>query len=342
MNFDELFGVYDIQIKLEDKTLEERKDILFKYFLNNSDVGIFLINKFKEYSNGLYRLYFKANSISNIRESFLNRKNIIEDLFNISKHYKEILENTKNIANELGFKNSLELCILYTYLLWNGYFSKDRELKYQIKGANRIAGMYSYDIMNGSGVCLNFSDMLTDFINMFDYSAATLASQLNDYERSYEIKINRTLGDFKEPFISKLLNKTVKGVNHSFNLINEDNKLYIYDATNLFIAKLKNTKEAIIIPGLGKFNINPYFSYSLNLNQKSKEVLDLLLENEILDSPYNEQDFIAISNKCIELLNSNKSLLNDFYNEIVNNILNIVKTINNPENIKKIKHIKRH
>lgn len=341
MLFDYLFGVYDIQTKLEDKTEEQKKDILFKYFLDNYDIALFLIKNFKDYSKGLYKLYFKANSIANMKESFSNTKNKVEEILNISNDYKKILENSKKLSQELGLKSSLELCNLYTYLLWNGYFSKNKQLKYQTMGRICVPGISSYTIMNGGGVCLNFSEMLTDFINQFEFSSATLASNLSDNETSYKPKIKREIGKVKVNFIDNILSHLCKtNFNHAFNLIKENNKLYIYDPTNLFIAELKNTKEAKLISGIGRFNLNPYYSYCINSSQKSKDTLDLLLDNNSLTIPYNEQDFIEIWEKCIEIFMTNTNLLSDFNYEIMNSIENIANTINGKENIKRIKHIK--
>jgi len=342
MLFEDLFGIYDVELMLEGKSQEETKDILFKYFFDNHDVALFLIKNFKRYADGLYKLYFKANTIANMRESFCNAKNKIEKKLNISNDYKKILENSKKLSQELGLKSSLELCNLYTYLLWNGYFSKDKQLKYQTVGTNCIPGTYPYTIMSGGGVCLNFSEMLTDFINQFEFSSATLASNLSDYEKSYKVKIKRDIGEINVNFIDKILCSLNKiDFNHAFNLIKENNKLYIYDPTNLFIAKLKNTKEAKLIPGIGKFNLNPYYSYCINSSQKSKDTLDLLLDNNSFKCPYTEKKYVQIWNKCIELFLENKCLLNDFYIEIIDNIQNISNTISDKENIKKIKHIKR-
>ena len=45
--------------------------------------------------------------------------------------------------------------------------------------------MYSYDIMNGNGVCLNFSDMLKDILNECGYSSSIL---INGLENSRDFK----------------------------------------------------------------------------------------------------------------------------------------------------------
>ena len=114
--------------------------------------------------NNIELKLIKPIAISNCNKE-MQKRDEINSFTHTLEIYKEILLSTKKLANELNLTNSLELCVLYTYLLWNGYFSKDKQLKYQTVGTNCIPGTYPYTIMSGGGVCLNFSEMLTDFIN---------------------------------------------------------------------------------------------------------------------------------------------------------------------------------
>ena len=78
----------------------------------------------------------------------------------IKGYYSSLLDKTKKLALELGLTNSLEISNLFSYLLWNGYFSKTKQNRYQQLGRKNISGLFYADIMDGIGVCLNHAYVL--------------------------------------------------------------------------------------------------------------------------------------------------------------------------------------
>lgn len=155
--------------------------------------------------------------------------------------------------------------------MWNGYFSKDQSFNYQIENRSLIHGMYSFDIMNGNGVCLNFSDMLKDILNECGYNSSIILNKINNIEEMekfcvLDIKRNVVKScNLITKVIPLLLKPIINKIgNHAFNLIEENGKLYIYDATNLLFLKLNSTTEASILAGKGEFKLTPYSSYLLN------------------------------------------------------------------------------
>lgn len=267
-----------------------------------------------------------------LAEERIVKKEKINSLTHNLEKYKKILEITKLLSKELNLNNSLEISNLYTYLLWNGYFSKDKFLKHQNKGRIVIPGMYSEDIMSGIGTCLNFSDMLTDFLNEFEFSSATLIN-ISDQNANcnYDVKIERNRSKIHKKKQNKLtfnyinLYKKIIGT-HAFNLIKENDRFYIYDTTQLSAFKIKNKKKATIISGSGYAYLKPYTSYAYNFTQKAINVLNEFNNLKKFESPYDDIDFIETWEKCLELVSNNINLLNDFYNEIQSDILKIYKT----------------
>lgn len=262
------------------------------------------------------------------------QKDKIESITHNLEKYKKILMMTKILSDELKLKNSLEAANLYTYLLWNGYFSKEQSLRYQNAGKMCIPGMYSQDIMNGIGTCLNFADMLTDFLNEFEFSCATMITNPDkNFKYGYDVNIDRR--GTKTSVINK--NKSHKSIfqnntfrkfvgKHAFNLIKENNKFYIYDSTNLTAFNINDKKNAVAISGSGCSYLKPYTSYGYNFTDKSINTLYDFDKTKIFDIAYNEQNFIDSWEKCFELLSDNKKLLIDFYSQIKEDIIKISKT----------------
>lgn len=187
--------------------------------------------------------------------------------------YKDILRKTKQLASELKLNNSLELSNLFTYLLWNGYFSKDNLLKFQTDKRLLITNYYGFDIMNGIGVCLNFSDMLSDFLNQFDYNVATIFNIVSkkvktDYMPT--VKRESSKSNFRQRIISAMASPLSNVVgNHAFNFICENDGFYIYDSTNLMMFNLEDKFNCSNVCGTGSAKIKPYFSHYLNDSDKS-------------------------------------------------------------------------
>ena len=70
--------------------------------------------------------------------------NILKDNYKIYSQvlieYRKILENYKKLAEELKVNDSLNLSHLFSYLLWNGYFSVTKEHHYNLYNRLMISG----------------------------------------------------------------------------------------------------------------------------------------------------------------------------------------------------------
>jgi len=264
----------------------------------------------------------KSNTVKQFNEIKNNNEKKYSDLL---YEYKQILEKTTTLAKELKLTNSLEYSFLYTYLLYSGHFSKDKKLLFKTEGRKQIDGFYALDIMNGKGVCLNFSDMLKDFLNHSGFNSATILSS----------------SIYKNDILSKLSIRKGR-IHHASTLIQENGNLYIYDTTNLLLLKLKNKDIAnVIISNIKKFKythiynykLYPYNSYNCNLTPKSIAVLDIINMISDFDTPYNKQSYIETHDKFITNLKKNKDIIPDYYNntkkhiDIISNKLSLIKTL---------------
>lgn len=245
-------------------------------------------------------------------------------------HYQNILNIYADLVQKLNLKNSLQICMLFTYLLWNGYFSVNKKHVYTDYMTANIDGLASFDIMNGKGVCLSYSTMLRDFLIVCGYDSANLInSEDANIKYSYMPKIFRQTGRIKRitkfhEFISKIQTKNLG--NHSFTLVNENDNLYIFDPTNLALIRITSINEAKVVNGKGTFKLMPDISYACNIPLESTKVLDKLCKNKTFDNPYTEEYYRKTFISLIADLNEKLDLLDIYYNRAFSDIDYVAKT----------------
>lgn len=267
----------------------------------------------------------KFNSIFNhYRESLTYESTVI-----LYEYYPDILNQMKSLAEELGLSDSIELGNFYSYLLWNGYLSKDKNNVFNAQDRNIIFGLFFMDVINGKNVCLNHSDMLKDFYNICGYDAASLITYLSDeVEMHYRPKVERNFEDFSLGFrtFNVFMTSFMKKFgNHAFTLVRDKNdRMVVYDSTNLSLFGIKDANRGEVINGSGECMLNPFVSSVINpYSQQELRALSGLYEVSDLTSPYTRKDFIETSETTIDLLNRNVSLLDDFYSSIEPSIVGI-------------------
>ena len=267
----------------------------------------------------------KMNDIFNHYRSESN-----EDVVSIlEEYYPNILRNMKKLAEELGLSDSIELGNLYSYLLWNGYLSKDKSNTFSAQDRTIIFGMFFTDVINGKSVCLNHSDMLKDFYNACGYDAASLITYLgDDVEMHYRPMVGRNIEDFSlgfKTFNLFMSSFTKKFGNHAFTLVKDKtNGMIIYDSTNLSLFGLKDVYTAEVVNGSGECKLNPMVSSVINpYSEHELRVLGDLSETKNLTNTCSNEGYIETSEVTLGLINTNISLLDDFYDEIEPDIVGI-------------------
>lgn len=316
--------------RFDDNDYESLSDNL-KNILNNTEI----INETeKKNFSSVFAYAVCAHIINDNSREF---EEYFRKVSNVNENYENILNKTRLLAKELNLSTALEYCNLFTYLLWNGYLSKDNSLVFCSQDRMMLPNAYSYDIMNGKGVCFNFSIGLRDFLNGTDFSSSSIINKFpNDLKKDYDILIQRNIKSDKIIFRSmlKLLKPISKRVgNHAFNLVSDDNSFYIYDPTNILIGKIENDKKGQMIEGTGIFELNPYFSFMYNTDEKAVELLEKLIKSESYDyeCPLKYSD-AWYSN--VEKFKETK-LLNDFHEDINNDITKIADISNVSKSLKK-------
>jgi len=235
-------------------------------------------------------------------------------------HYYDILLKSMNmLARELNINNSLELSIFFSYLLWNGYLSKNKKYRFCSDNLKKVVGLWFADIMNGTGVCLNNSDMLRDFLYMNNFNSTILSNHLHSFNKiDYSVPIVTKSISKEQNIFDNIVSSVInfRKANHAFNLIEDNSQLYIYDSTNLELFNVTGAYRVKLVNGYGKSDLFPYKSYRLCFNIEQSRLLDKLFDSDFYSSPYNRDDLKNSSRSTITLLNYNKILLDYFYDEV--------------------------
>ena len=164
--------------------------------------------------------------------------------------------------------------------------------------------------------------MLKDFYNVCGCDAATLITYLgDDVEMHYRPMVERNIKDFSlgfKTFNLFMSSFTKKFGNHAFTLVKDKtNGMIIYDSTNLSLFGLKDVYTAEVINGSGECKLNPMVSSVINpYSEHELRVLGGLSETKKLANTCSSEGYIETSETTLGLLNTNISLLDDFYDEI--------------------------
>ena len=240
---------------------------------------------------------------------------------------EELLNKISKLSQELNIGNSLELSILFSYLLWNGYLSKDKTYKFQSSNRANLSGMLFTDILDGIGVCINNSEMLKDVLNKCGYNSCILVNHLDNFmtvRNIYKIQrngISESRNILKEIF-------TIRKANHAFNLIEDNDKLYVYDSTNFLLYNIDNFNYVNLVNGKSKNIIFPYKSYTYCISEKEVSLLDKLLIGAFTPQIYTKEDYTSIGTVNLDIIKNSSQLLEDFRSDIIGNIINISNEIN--------------
>ena len=308
---------YDIFINVFNMNDKSEDDELTK-FLEIQDLRMYSDLSSFEFS----RIVKLANYLKGINETFI--KNREQYKYIIEIYYSDLLDQMCILADELELNNSLEVANLYSYLLWNGYLSKNKQNISRIK-TNSIEGLYFSNIMDGVGDCINHSDMLKDFLNRYWYNASSVINLADKKTVStYTPDIEQQKAKKNIDIYSYIMNPVIrKAGNHVFTLIEENNKFYIYDSSNLNILSIKNPYIAEVINGKGTYKMHPFLSNIFNVEKKQDDAISNMIYTDDIISPYNKKDFIAITEENIEHFKRNISAFEYFYDDVRSDIINI-------------------
>lgn len=250
----------------------------------------------------------------------LDNQAVVSQLYkNSLASYKNILLSYKALAEELGISDSLDLAVMFSYLLWNGEFSVTGEHQYSFRDELLLPGM-PFEVFKGSGICLNYSAFLRDFLVTNGIKAAALSCVLpksaitEEYKPDIDRNVNLKATDMLY-FWSALLKPMVQTYgNHSTTMISDTDKTYVFDPTKLYVFNCSDSKKINALTGSGTLDIKIPSSLMLDPYNDSDSILELLYGDE-LGNDLTRKQVTSSFEEVIELLNNNRDLINDVYNE---------------------------
>ena len=211
---------------------------------------------------------------------------------------KVILKNIKDTFQKLEPSNIHEYFYLYCYLLFNGYFSKDRYYEHNEAKTDEIVDRRIYDnynIYSGTGVCSANSVLLQKIFTELSLDSKVLEIKLEDIIGNKLMDIKRNVG-----VCYPILN--TDSCNHAVVFAKTKESIFILDSTN--ICELEVIKDKQIYYPNGSYLLDEELLKAslpnITYNQEST------ISNEILLEYYRD-----MKKKCIE----NQKLLDSLYKE---------------------------
>lgn len=344
--------VYRMIIEMQEngfdmkESIEKARDNInsFEYYIEMSKIyDILALIKAADFEAGIFKpLLLALRTDTNKPYRDVYKKSL--------QSYDNILNKYKELANKLNITSSLELSHFFSYLLWNGYFSVTKTHSYKLQDRLLLPSMHSFDVINGQGVCLAYSELLNNFLKTCGKKSALLEcyvpTKKDTIKPIYRPKIKRKIDSNKK---SKLLMKSIglllsgmikKTGNHAVTLIKEEDKIYIYDSTNLYVLNIKNSTIATLVNGEGEFEIKPISSLIIDPTVDPNKLFELLFDENIKPA-YTQNDVYKSFEKIVNILNNNKALLDETYSEIFSDLETIhEETKQNGGFIKVLKKIK--
>lgn len=341
-----------IELKKDYKSVQE----LLKMMENNPMAALML----REDLNNKDKIIAIAKASDNsIKPS---EAKILYNVYNTGEEYKKIynsslisyskiLENYKLLAQELNINSALDLSHLLTYMLWNGYYSVSKKHIYSLQKRLLLIGMHSFDVIKGHGVCLAYAELLHNYLTICEKKSSIINCKVpetkKNISRDYYPNIERNI---KSNIPSNILNKILmpfsnliesKVGNHVITLIEENNKLFIYDPTNLYVFNIVDENTASIITGNGNYYIKLFSTLMFNPNPDPNQLFETLLSNNVYPA-FDKNEIIFSFENILELINNNISLMDDAYDNIHKELEVIDKQTNEiGENRKVLKLIKK-
>lgn len=310
----------EIKRVLKGFSPDEQKLVLFRSFIDLSPERSFYVlkNTIGEVEDAA-KLYMISLFV---RKMLFESKELkeIESIFDYDYDYERIIDNFIKLSDEMHMSSSLELSNLYTYMLWNGYFSRDKGMKYgNVRQLPGIKGL-AHEIMNGKGTCLNVSTMLTDILNKAGYDSAVLISYGNGLLKGYHPKIDIAKADIPDGFKLQLNILSKLCGNHAVSLVGDENGMYIYDPQNISIFGLIDKETAETYNGRFRLNIKPFASFYLNDKEDNCVALTRFLTSNNYCLPCDRREYKDTWERQLEKIDVNNYLLRAFHSDIRINI----------------------
>lgn len=321
--------------------------------LKLSGLGLILTNDLitQQYPmlNNAIDVIIWATIATHVAMTWSRGKNHTKDIIQIRDLYQEFIKNYNKLNKIFDLSDPIQIHIMFNYLLYKGYLSKDKEFQFSGKQKRDIDCLRGTNVITGQAVCRHISAMLTDILN--DYGIES--SQLGVYSRDYSININildeqkytkeelinwvRThitdekTYDFVMELIEELVDEYNKSIeissemvddrnplkrkvgNHAITFAFKDGKNYFLDPTQTRIYRMSESDKNMLYDDECELPIR--YTSSLVFSKNSKDYLRM---KERLASQYpsvsKEQEKLMIE-ETMKICNGNSDIFENFYTE---------------------------
>lgn len=283
----------------------------------------------------------QLDTIMSLKLTYKCQKEVTTYLYKDAiKSYENIVNKTIILLNKLKLKDPLEISIFISYLLYNGFFSKNSQYHYNINPTktSKIDGHYGMSIMDQEGVCLNTVYLTNDILQKMNHYSQPITVNIMKKELNYKLPVKRRI---KHEELNKLKTKisTTKNTfnknasNHICIIINNSYGYLVYDPTNLCIFTMNKSKKLNILNGTSHTIIRPYNTLIMDDTPNICDILEKLKQiinkyETIKDAKTMEKDMLQLFKKLLLTYKKNQLLIRSFHQKIENDITNISSIIN--------------
>ena len=320
--------------------------------LEYSSFGLLLTNSllFNMYPNNsnIYDLIVGGIGFLSVSLPYIilsNNKYNTKDILEIKNLYNTFIKNYNKLNNIFDFNNPIEIYILFNYLLYSGYLSKDKTFEFN-NNLKDIDGIISTNIINGNGVCRHISSMLSDILKDRNIENYKIGVYCESFDYNFKINEIEEKKYDKEELI-EYITKNIRNITLRKKIINEISN-YIDSGKNIEISLNKTSNNSINDKLIGNhvinyviYNENNYFLdptqfriyqnnddkfYDINGTLTFKLMLSKILNNgsdydkliKSFKKNYNTISIIyekEILEKTKEICKNNRDIFDKFYDE---------------------------
>lgn len=264
--------------------------------------------------------------------------------------YFSVVKKAAQLLKELKPEAAVEASKMFDYLLWNGYFSTNKNFAYSISGRVNNPHLLGADVMCGKSVCLNNAALCSQVLREYGTDAYLVGANVEGVhaiprgDTTLEGSMGRTIikPKFSDIVKTGLLRLTPlrKVGNHAVTLIKEDDKYFVTDPTNQTVANFTDLLKVTSPISEIEMKIKPWLT--VLFDQITPEDFNNMINESFRHS---DEEVVTGEDELEAMLKGElkcmiqENLLDDFYVDAKEDIdtvsKTLVKQLITPEDIKR-------
>ena len=221
-------------------------------------------------------------------------------------NYEEIVSKTAQLMKELNITDTIELCNIFSYMLYSGMFSKDHKYSYKPVLMKSAKSQYDFGmtIMAKKGACLNNVFLLDAVLKKSEIYGEKMSVKTMGGTINYKMPVHRVTSEnifdkLGEIIQDEAAKDSKTASDHLCEIIKYEGKLFIYDPTCMCIYQLGDNLEAQALNGTKKVAIRPYQALVMDDNSNISETLRYY--TDIIREKISEEEKIKMEKLTLQL-----------------------------------------